>query len=161
MKIIKGLIPYLITIIVVLLIREYVGIPVKVTGVSMQDTLYQGDLLLLDKVSYKFSNIKRFDVVVVKEEDELLIKRVIGLPGESVSYIDNELYINDELVEENYSIGETGDFLSELKNDEYFVMGDNREESADSRNFGSYSKDDILGKTSLLIYPFDKIKNQY
>ena len=153
------LIPYILIIIGVVLIRSYLYTPIKVNGTSMDPTLKQNDLMILSKIGLK-SGLNRWDVVVVKEDSKYIIKRVIGLPGESVAYIDGKLYINKKNVEDNYSKSKTNDFNEiYLSDDEYFVMGDNRIVSADSRIIGPIKKDQILGKTSFRFFPFNKIGN--
>ena len=131
----------------------------------MKDTLKDGDIMILDKVTYKFSDIKRFDIVVVKYEGDLIIKRVIGLPGDKVELINNKLYINDKLYEEKYlATGtETSNFtIKDINNTEkipkgyYLVLGDNREESKDSRTFGLVKKGNIKGKARITIFPFSR-----
>ena len=112
----------------------------------------------INKIGLK-SGIDRFDIVVVKTDNNRIIKRVIGLPGESVMYEDGKLYINGKYVEDSYSLSETKDFDNiVLKEDEYFVLGDNREVSKDSRMIGPVKKEQILGKTRLVIFPFTKIR---
>ena len=107
-------------------------------------------------IGYKFQPIKRFDVVVVREGKEWIIKRVIGLPGEVVEYRDNQLYVNDKKVEDKYASKETGNFKVKIAKGYYFVLGDNRTNSADSRVFGSFPRKDILGKTNFTIFPFNR-----
>ena len=157
-NILKELIPYLLIIIVVLLFKRYIVSPIRVNGQSMYPTLKNADMMILNETSYYFKDIKRFDIVVVDAKDELIIKRVIALPGETISYKDNTLYINGKKVEEKYSYGITDDFESvKLKKDEYFVMGDNRQNSLDSRYFGPFKKKYIRGKTNVIILPFDRM----
>ena len=118
----------------------------------------QNEIMILNKIGLK-SGIDRFDIVVVKTDNNRIIKRVIGLPGESVMYEDGKLYINGKYVEDSYSLSETKDFENiVLKEDEYFVLGDNREVSKDSRMIGPVKKEQILGKTRLVIFPFTKIR---
>lgn len=156
-KICKEYIPYVIVIIVVLLFKQYFFAPVRVNGASMDDTLKDKQILLLNIIDYKLNdNIKRYDIVVIDNEDEFLIKRVIGLPGDIVRCIDGELFINDKKIEEDYVKGETSDFEVKVREGEYFVLGDNREISLDSRYFGSFKKDKIKGKTTHILYPFNK-----
>ena len=113
--------------------------------------------------SYFYYDIKRFDIVVVDYPDEPLIKRVVGLPGEKIEYRNNKLYINDKLVKENFEVnGKTGDYEiiesgeSVIPDDMYFVMGDNRINSTDSRSIGPVKKEQILGKANFVLYPFNK-----
>ena len=156
-KICKEYIPYVIVIIVVLLFKHYFFAPVRVNGASMDDTLKDKQILLLNIIDYKLNdNIKRYDIVVIDNEDEFLIKRVIGLPGDIVRSIDGELFINDKKIEEDYAKGETSDFEVKVRKGEYFVLGDNREVSLDSRYFGSFKKEQIKGKTTHILFPFNK-----
>ena len=157
-KIIKENYSYILIIIVILLIRTYIVTPIRVNGTSMYPTLKQNEIMILNKIGLK-SGIDRFDIVVVKTDNNRIIKRVIGLPGESVMYEDGKLYINGKYVEDSYSLSETKDFDNiVLKEDEYFVLGDNREVSKDSRMIGPVKKEQILGKTRLVIFPFNKIR---
>ena len=152
----KEFLPYLIIILIVVFLKVYVISPIRVNGVSMNPTLDDRDIMLLDEVSYYFTDISRFDIVVVRQDDEYLIKRVVGLPGEEIRYKDDKLYIDGEYIEEDYERKETSDFSTTLGEGEYFVMGDNRTNSTDSRIFGPVSKDDIIGKTSFTILPFSR-----
>lgn len=155
----KEILSYIIIIILVLLIKHYIITPIKVNGNSMNNTLKDKDIMILDKISYRFQEIKRFDIVVVKKGNDYLIKRVIGLPGETVEYNNNKLYINGKNIDEKFIHEKTNDFIMEEKipDDCYFVVGDNRPVSNDSRYIGVINKKDILGKTSLVIFPFSRI----
>ena len=136
-----------------------------VNGTSMENTLYNGDHLIVDKISYRFKNPERFDIIVFPVEQSkrtYYIKRVIGLPGETVT-IDEKgiIYINNEELEESYGkevIYSAGIANSEitLAADEYFVLGDNRNDSSDSRDekVGNIKKSNILGKAWIRIWPF-------
>ncbi len=157
---IKEFLPYFMIILVVVLIKTFVVSPIRVNGASMDPTLNDKDIMLLDEISYRFSDIERFDIVVVKEEDEYLIKRVIGLPGETVEYKNDKLYIDGKYVKEDFKHKETFDFSTTLDKDEYFIMGDNRTNSTDSRVFGPISRDKIMGKTSLTILPISRFGNK-
>ncbi|MBR3661107.1 MAG: signal peptidase I [Bacilli bacterium] len=153
---IKEIIEFVIVIGVVLLIKQFIITPIRVNQSSMNDTLHDKDIMILDKISYRFQKIKRFDIVVIKKEDEYLIKRVIGLPGEIIKYEDNKLYVDGKLIEENFLHKNTKDYelTQPIPSDYYFVIGDNRPNSLDSRVFGFVSRDEIIGKTNLVIYPF-------
>ena len=155
--IVKEIIEFIIIVIIVLLVKKFIVTPIRVNQSSMNDTLYDKDIMILDKISYNFQKIKRFDIVVIHRNNEYLIKRVIGLPGEKIEYINNQLYVNDNIVEEKFLHKETKDFkLDEfIPDDCYFVLGDNRPDSIDSRMIGFIKKDEILGKTSLVIFPFN------
>ncbi|AYW50581.1 signal peptidase I [Tetragenococcus halophilus] len=154
------------------LIRGFLLIPMPVQGSSMEDTVSQGDMVLVERLS----SVKRFDVVVFNLPDgSTYVKRVIGLPGESVSYKDDQLYINDKKVAEPFlednlhsddeSAPYTHDFdfeelmgVKKLGKDSYFVIGDNRRLSKDSRSFGAISEDEILGTAHFVYYPLPHMK---
>lgn len=156
-KKIKEIIPYVIIIIVVVLIRSFLITPARVDGESMEKTLYNGEIVLLNKIDLKLNGLKRFDIVVFKQEKDLLIKRVIGLPGETVEYIDNKLYINYKKIDIPFEFEYTKDFKYEVPKNEYFVLGDNRDNSKDSRYFGSIKLKNINGKVNFILFPFNRI----
>lgn len=164
-KNIKNILSYVLVIVIALLIKNYIFTPIRVNGSSMEPTLKDGDIMILNEIGYHLNGVKRFDIVVVKKDNDndRIIKRVIGLPGETVAFKDNKLFINDEVVEENFSHDVTHNFdLSEIDetiipDDYYFVVGDNRGNSKDSRIIGLINKSEIKGKTSLIIFPFNKI----
>ena len=149
---------YIIIIVAVVLIRTFLVTPAVVEGASMDDTLKDGQIIIINKINYKINDPKRFQIVVVKNisEDDKIIKRIIGLPGETIEYRDNELYVNDELVDDKYGNGPTNDFRVTIAKDEYFVMGDNRVVSKDSRLLGNFKKEDLVGSVEVRLYPFDK-----
>lgn len=156
MKVIKEVIPYIVIVVVVVLIRTFIITPVRVDGDSMKNTLKNGDILLL----YKLSSIDRFDIIVLDEEkdNEKIIKRVIGLPGETVAIKNGKIYINDKVIDDEYAYGETSDYNKvTLKDDEYFILGDNRLISKDSRYFGPIKDNEIKGKIVFRLFPFTKI----
>ncbi len=156
MKIIKELIPYVVIVLVVFLIRTFIVTPIVVQGDSMVPTLKGNELMLLKKYDKKYS---RFDIVVVKKGvyKDNLIKRVIGLPGEKIEYSHGKLYINDKEIEDTYAYGDTESFKSiTLKDNEYFLMGDNREVSLDSRLLGPITYDDINGTVGIVLFPFNR-----
>ncbi len=148
------------------LIVHFVGQRTKVIGSSMYPTLVDGDNLIVDKISYRLHEPKRFDIIVFPSPDEPgrnYIKRIIGLPGESVQIIDSVIYINGEVLEENYgseptSYAGVAENLIHLGEDEYFVLGDNRGISKDSRYdvVGNIHKDHIIGRAWMRIWPLNK-----
>ena len=162
-NIVKNILSYALVIGIALLIKFFIFSPIKVNGSSMEPNLKDGDIMILNEIGYYINGVNRFDIVVVDTGDEKIIKRVIGLPGEKVEYRDNKLYINGEEVAENFNHGETKNFtlsdinISEIPRDSYFVMGDNRGNSKDSRVIGAVHKSKIVGKTNLIIFPFDRI----
>ena len=156
MKVIKEVIPYIVIVVVVVLIRTFIITPVRVDGDSMKNTLKNGDILLL----YKLSSIDRFDIIVIDEEkdNEKIIKRVIGLPGETVAIKKGKIYINDKVIDDEYAYGQTSDYNKvTLRDDEYFILGDNRLISKDSRYFGPIKDNEIKGKIVFRLFPFTKI----
>ncbi len=132
----------------------------------MENTLHNGDNLIVDKLSYRFHDPERFDIIVFPfqfQDNTYYIKRIIGLPGETVQIMDDgSIYINGEKLEENYgmevikpeTIGRAAEPI-ELGDDEYFVMGDNRNNSSDSRTdmVGNITRENIIGKAWLRIWP--------
>lgn len=154
-KFLKDIYPYLIIVAVVVLIRTFLFTPIRVSGPSMNPNLKNGDIMILNKTA----KIDRFDIVVIKSKnvDDVLIKRVIALPGETFEVKDGDIYINDKKINDKYGYGETADFVKlKVPQGEYFVMGDNRSISADSRMFGTFKKKDIKGTTSFILFPFKR-----
>lgn len=150
---------YAFLIVLVIFIRTFIVTPVRVNGTSMYPTLKNGEIMLLNKITYRFNNIKRFDIVVINTQDDKIIKRVIGLPGETLKFENNVLYINGQEVKETFLKEETKDFdirnlsYDKIPSDCYFVMGDNRDNSKDSRMIGCVKKKQITGKANLVIFP--------
>lgn len=166
---ILGWIVYILIIIgLSYLIITYVGQRTMVSGHSMEPTLSDGDNLIVDKISYRFRDPQRYDIIVFPykyEENTYYIKRIIGMPGETVQVIDGYVYINgEELTSDIYGAepmldGQMADQPITLGDDEYFVLGDNRNHSSDSRDpsVGVLKRSDLLGRAWIRIYPFDKI----
>ena len=162
-KRIKDILEYVVIIIAVLLFREFLYSPIRVSGSSMVPTLKDGDIMILDKIGYRINGLDRFDIGVVDYDGERIIKRVIGLPNDRVEYIDNKLYINGEYIEEDYARKDTNDFMLEMIGEtiipegKYLVLGDNRPISKDSRIIGLIDEKDIKGYTSIILFPFNRI----
>ena len=155
-KFLKENLSFILIIIIVILIRCFVVTPVRVNGSSMSPTLEEKDVLLL----YKLSSLEREDIVVISKELEgaSLIKRIIGLPNEKIKCINGTIFINGKKYDDKYGYGITSDFDEiTLNSDEYFVMGDNRIVSKDSRMLGPIEENFIEGTTSIILYPFNKI----
>lgn len=163
-----------IVVIGIFVVPRYIMQRTVVSGDSMENTLYEGQSLLVSKISYAFDDPDRFDIIIFYPhgkagededeyytEDEFFVKRVIGLPGETVQIKDSKIYINGELLEENY--GKDSDIafagIAEepvtVGEDEYFVLGDNREVSYDSRyeEIGMIKRKNIEAKVMLRIWP--------
>lgn len=155
MKLFKELLPYIMIVVVVVAIRAFIATPVRVDGASMNPTLEDGEILILKKYD---RSLERFDIVVLDYNGEKLVKRVIGLPREKIAYKDNKLYVDGKRVKEPFEHEVTDDFELEEQIPEgyYFVLGDNRINSTDSRMIGAISKEQIQGTTNFSIFPFDK-----
>ena len=148
-------------------IITFVGQRTYVSGSSMENTLSHGDNLIVDKITYRFSDPKRYDIIVFPfrhEENVYYIKRIIGLPGETIQIQDGSIYINGEILSESYgrevmkSAGLSEDPIT-LGEGEYFVLGDNRNDSMDSRDPGvsTIHRDEIIGRAWVRIWPLDEI----
>ncbi|MBR5421898.1 MAG: signal peptidase I [Lachnospiraceae bacterium] len=168
MDILQNSIFLLVVLIITLILVKYVGQRTVVVGHSMEPTLYNGDNLIVDKISYRFRDPKRFEIIVFPfehKDETYYIKRVIGLPGETVRIDENGvIYINEKELSENYGaevIEDPGLALESitLGPGEFFVLGDNRNHSSDSRvpSVGLIHKEDIIGRAWVRIYPFNKM----
>lgn len=150
---------FILAIIIIILLKIFIFNFILVKGDSMNPKYKNNDFMFLNKIIYKFTSIKRGDVVVLKYKNDDLIKRVIGLPKDKIKVENGKLYINNKEYKEDYinSYTASEDFDEvTIKNNEYFVMGDNRYNSYDSRRFGPINKKDIMGKVEFRIFPFDK-----
>ena len=172
---IRELIVYAVIIVLcVTVVPRYVIQRTQVDGRSMMNTLHDKESLLVEKVTYHFKDPDRFDIITFypqgRDHEEYYIKRVIGLPGETIQITGNTIYINGEVLKESYGREpmESGGIAEEpvkLGKDEFFVLGDNRNESVDSRDgedVGVVKKENIDGHAILRIYPFSEfgmIKN--
>lgn len=161
----KEIIEYIVLIVVILLIRTYLFVPIMVSGNSMVPTLNNGDVMILNKFNYLVNDIERFDIVVVDYENEYIIKRVIGLPGDYVEYKNDILYVNGKKIKEEYDREYTEDFnlndlsIEKIPNNYYLVLGDNRPISKDSRKIGLIDKKNIKGSTNFILFPFSRFGN--
>ena len=156
--------------VITLLLVRYVGQRTVVVGSSMEHTLQDEDNLIVDKITYRFREPERFDIIVFPfsyADETYYIKRIIALPGETVRIdYDGVIYINEEPLLENFgaeTIEDPGTAVNsiQLGPDEFFVLGDNRNHSSDSRvaQVGLIKKKDIIGRAVCRIYPFDKISS--
>ena len=154
-----------ICFIVFWIVVTFIARPVQVNGSSMYPTLENGELGFSNIIGRKLGGIDRFDIVIVylDDKDEYLVKRCVGLPGETISFMNNQLYINGEVVEQNFFdeeyISQYGDsFTSDLEaitlgEDDYYCMGDNRPHSTDSRFYGPFHSEQIVSKGIFVIFP--------
>ena len=162
-----GMILYIgVVLVITFLIITFVGQRTHVSGDSMKNTLNHGDQLIVDKITYRFRDPVRYDIIVFPyhyKEDTYYIKRIIGLPGETVQIRDGEIYIDGAILEEDYgketmlTSGRAADQI-QLGEDEYFVLGDNRNHSEDSRfdDVGNIERSEIIGRAFIRIWPFER-----
>lgn len=154
----KDWIDVFVIICVVILVRTFLITPAKVNGASMDTTLEHGEVIIVNKIDYALNKAQRFDIVVFNlPNGEKLIKRVIGLGGEKIKCEDNVIYINDRPLESEIKFEKTAD-INELEIPEgyYYVLGDNRDNSIDSRKFGAVSEENIIGTVNFVLFPFNK-----
>lgn len=156
----------LISMAAVFVIAHFIARPIHVEGNSMYPTLDSGSLGFSNVVGYKMNGIERFDVAIIylKDDRKYLIKRVIGMPGDTVSFKDGDLYINGEMMEQDFLDSEyissypfqfTEDIAPiTLGDDQYYCLGDNRPNSRDSRFYGPFTKDEIIAKGAFIFWPF-------
>ena len=156
----------LISMAVVFLLSQFVVRPIRVKGSSMYPTLESNSLGIANVYSVRANNIQRFDIAIIylSDKKEYLVKRVIGLPGETVQYSDGTLYIdgtavNEPFFDEEYVKSFGNGFMSDvapvtLGTDEYYCLGDNRPASRDSRYYGPFRRETILAKGAFIFFPF-------
>lgn len=166
LKFMKDIGGYILVIIAVIAIRVFIFDPVRVDGPSMNNTLVDGEIIIINKIGYRKKEIQRYDIVVIKTDDKKIIKRVIGLPNETIEIKDNKVYADGVELDNSFTSSYSDDFsikdigLNKIPGDSYFVLGDNRNISLDSRykELGVVKKDQIVGKATLVVWPFNKIK---
>ncbi len=150
-----------VAVVLGLLIVNFVIQPTKVFSYSMEPTMYEGDRVLLEKVSQKVNWLSRGEIVAFQSptDDRIFIKRIIGMGGDKVEIKNEKVYVNGKELHESYlKDGKTnGDFNVVVPKHKLFVMGDNRLNSFDSRAFGCVDLDAVRGRALLLFYPFNKI----
>jgi len=158
----------LIAFAVAALVKYFLFTPIVVDGESMTPTLQDRDRMIVNKIGYSIGGPDRFEIVVFHAPaGKNYIKRIIGLPGDKVEYRNDQLYINDEPLDEPYLDEKkamlldgtlTEDFIVErVPDDEIFVMGDNRRGSTDSRHIGPVANEKVIGQTSIVFWPFKQI----
>lgn len=152
-----------IALIVAFLVRQFLFQPYRVQMGSMLPTLHENNLIIVNKLIYRMKNPNRGDIVVFRppsNKDVFYIKRIIGLPGEMVEVKEGNVFINSEQIKENYLVIDTPGIFGprKLQKGEYFVMGDHRNNSLDSREFGPIKLSDISGKAIFVLWPPKYIK---
>ncbi len=159
----------LISLVLAIVLYLFIMTPHEVVGNSMHPTYKNGEFLMANKISYKFSEPQRGDVIIFKYSDtQDFIKRIIGIPGDKVMIKDGRIYINDELLDESNYLEDTvvsngGSYIHEgqtitVNEDQYFVCGDNRTNSSDSREFGPVDVSKIKGKAWIVFFPFNEFR---
>ncbi|MGX6993822.1 signal peptidase I [Vagococcus penaei] len=160
-----------LSFLIAMFLRAFIFVPMGISGNSMAPTLKQNDFIVMER----FTKIKRFDVIVFDSPDgSTYVKRVIGLPGDEIEYKNDQLYVNGKKVPEKFLTGikkrknelvYTTDLKSsellgvdKIPDNQYFVLGDNRRLSKDSRSFGTISTNDIIGKVRMVYYPVWNMK---
>lgn len=146
-----------IAIVISVVILNFVMSPVVVRGQSMEPTIHNGSYGISNR--FAKGKIDRFDIVTADADGKLLIKRVIGLPGEKIEYRENRLYVNDVYIKESFLSSDvtTEDFSYEVPEGSYFLMGDNRSVSIDSRSYGEFAAEDIVACGVYIIFPVNKL----
>lgn len=153
---------FAIALSIVLFVKFLLFDIIPIENVSMQPTLHDGDKVFLDMITYKFSTPKRSDVIIFTppvDKDSYYIKRIIGLPGEVIAIHDGSVFINNKKLYELYLLPGTlteGDLSVNIPEGFVFVMGDNREDSSDSREFGPISMKSIKGHALFTVFPFTR-----
>lgn len=164
---------FMFSLVLVIIITQLIVRPVRVEGLSMYPSLNDKELGFSNILSLRLKGVKRFDVVVIQLEDQnkFIVKRVIGLPGEEIEYKDETLYVNGEAIEEPFLentfreqyLDNDAEFMVDfgpiqVAEDSYFVLGDNRPNSIDSRNYGLFHRNMIKSKDVVVIFPFKKLR---
>ena len=151
-----------IALFITFVIKTFVIDATRISGKSMLNTLHDGDIVLVNKISRNFTDYKRGQIVILHAPDypnRLYVKRIIGMPGDEVIIKDGRVYVNGEVLKEKYvpseeTLAKTDQYGWILGDKEYLVFGDNRENSNDSRDFGSIFKEEIVGHAFFRLYPF-------
>ena len=169
-KTMMAILEFIVVCLAIVFVFKGIIMPVKVDGSSMYPTLHDGDLAFMSRLDLNSKQIKRFDIVTIdcKQLDNVIIKRVIGLPGEKIVYKNDCLYVNGKYIKENYL---NKSHIKDVKSrynifffsvcfgeNEIFVLGDNRVNSLDSRELGCFKIEDVLSKKGIILFPFNHMK---
>ena len=158
----EWLVAILFAVVVALIVRTFIFEPVRVSGGSMKETLQNNEIMIVTKYDYLLGKPNRFDIVICHYpgRKETFVKRIVGLPGDTISIANGKLTVNGVEYEEDYITHRPNYLIEDYTNgeDEYFVLGDNRSNSNDSHIIGSIHRNQIIGHSRLVIYPFNKIR---
>jgi signal peptidase I len=149
--------------VIAFIIITFIGQVTVVRGASMEPTLHNNERLIANKISYRFESPKRSEVIIFKPPLEIkrnYIKRIIGIPGDKIEIIKGEIYLNDNKLEENYIEYKSYEDLSAIlvPDDSFFVLGDNRSNSSDSRYWGFVPRKNVVGKAWVVFWPLNRIR---
>lgn len=156
----------LLAVLAALLITQFLFAHTRIPTPSMEPTIMTGDHMIINRLPYYYRDPVRNEIVIFKHDGDLLVKRLIGEPGDTIDLIDGHVYVNDELLDESaylspsvesYPLSSSITFPFVVPEGHYFMMGDNRTRSADSRMFGPISRDVIVAQGGFRIYPFNNI----
>lgn len=163
-RFVKEWIEPLLEAVAIAIVLYFLFWPTLLKGNSMQPSLETGDVLVFSRVLASANAISNSDVIICKidyyNDEEVAIKRVIGIPGDEIKIKDGKVYLNGKLLKEDYLNGQMteGEDYIKLQEDEYYILGDNRANSYDSRSVGVIDKSQIMGKIMLRLYPISKIR---
>lgn len=161
----------IISLAIIIPIRYFLIQPFFVKGASMDPNFLDGDYLIIDEISYRFGEPERGDVIVFHyplDRSQFFIKRIIGLPGEAIKIEDGQIFVYSQDTPDERVVLDESDYLEDsytpgnleitLGEDEYFVLGDNRDASSDSRKWGGVNRDYITGRAWIRAWPFDRLR---
>lgn len=156
---IKDSLDYFITFLIIFLVVIYILGFSRVIGCSMEPSLYNGDIVVTSNSHYNFFNFKRGDVISFSFGEIILIKRVVGLPGDIIKFEDGIIYINEEIYENDNFIIDTdfNEIYEEVEEGYIFILGDNQLNSLDSREIGLIPKENVNGKLIFRFFPFNNM----
>lgn len=161
-ELLEWVVTILVAVIIALVVRNYVFMPYRVDGDSMRETLHDGEMMFTTKFDYHLGEPSRFDVVICHYpgRDENFVKRLVGLPGDTIVMTDGQLYVNGEAADEPYITNHANYPMAPytLQEGEYFVLGDNRSNSNDSHIIGPIARDQIIAHVRAVYYPFSDMR---
>lgn len=163
----KELLEWIVSIgaalLIALVVRNFIFEPVRVAGNSMAETLHNGEIMIATKFDYLLGDPSRFDIIICKypKRSETFVKRIVGLPGDTISIQDGLLTVNGKLYPESYITYRPNYTIEEytVPEGEYYVLGDNRSNSNDSHIIGTITREQVIGHVRFVVFPFSNIRN--